>query len=100
MTFELTDDDTRDLQTIVMFALRYAQGRKTYAFSIVSSWLITHSDIFQQWQLKQMAEEIERDIPMWKLSGWEEANYLQVAKKLKRLAEETGTRESVRVKHE
>lgn len=97
---ELSEEDTGDLQNIVMFALRYAQGRKTYSFSLVSSWLISHADIFQQWQLKQMAEEIEQGISMWKLSGWEEAEYLQVADKLKELAEETGTRESVRVKHE
>lgn len=111
ITLELNEEDAKDLQTIVMFALRYAQGRKTYAFSIISSWLIAHADIMQSWQLKKMGEEIENGVDMWKLDDWEKTEYLQVADKLKELAqlaekvgtvgrEETGTRESVRVKHD
>ena len=101
MTLDLNDDDARDLQNIVMFALRYAQGRKTYAFSLVSSWLIAHADIMQPWQLKKMGEEIEDDVGLWwQLSDLEKAEYIGVANKLKELAEDDGIRESVRVKHE
>ncbi len=98
MTVEFTDDDVRDLQTMIMFALRYAQGRKTYAFSVVSSFIIGHDDIMQKWQLKQMADEIEQGITMWDLQDWEENEYREVAERLRELAEDDGTRMSVRTR--
>ena len=93
ITLELSEEDTRDLQTIVMFALRYAQGRKTYAFSLVSSWMIDHAGLMQSWQLKQMGEEIERDAKWRDLDDWELREYYEVAKKLKELAEDDVARD-------
>lgn len=87
MILQLTDRGVKDLQTIVMFALRYACGRKTYAFNLVSEWIINHYNLMQRWQLRQMGEEIESDIALWGLSDWERDKYLDVASKLKDLAD-------------
>ena len=52
---------TYNEQTIYIFALRYAMGRKTFAFNTVSNEILQKAKEFEPWQLKQMAKEILED---------------------------------------
>lgn len=55
MTRQLTPDE----RTIVVFAFRYALGRRTYAPSLVAGYITEHLDSFTETDRRQMAEEIE-----------------------------------------
>lgn len=46
-------------RTIVVFAFRYALGRRTYAPSLVAGYITEHLDSFTEHELNQMADEIE-----------------------------------------
>ena len=57
---------TSDEQTLYFFAFRYALPRQSYALSLVSSLVMQRVNEFEDWQLRDMAGEIE--------SHWEEYN--------------------------
>lgn len=49
--------DDKDLRTIFIFALRYALPRHTYAFDIVSAYILQELENFQNGELKGMIED-------------------------------------------
>lgn len=83
---QLSEEEKHDLQTIIMFALRYSMGRKTYAFGLVAGFINSHPYMLQEWQLKQMAEEINHDLEFLNLPEWEVKNYKYAAKVMADLA--------------
>ena len=50
---------TLDEQTLYFFAFRYALPRQSYALSLVSSLVMQRVNEFEDWQLRDMAGEIE-----------------------------------------
>ena len=50
---------TADEQSLYFFAFRYALPRQSYALSLVSSLVLRRVNEFEDWQLRDMAGEIE-----------------------------------------
>lgn len=50
---------TLDEQTLYFFAFRYALPRQSYALSLVSDIVLRRVNEFEDWQLRDMAGEIE-----------------------------------------
>lgn len=50
---------TADEQSLYFFAFRYALPRQSYALSLVSSLVMQRVNEFEDWQLRDMAGEIE-----------------------------------------
>lgn len=50
---------TSDEQTLYFFAFRYALPRQSCALSLVSDLVLQRVDEFEDWQLRDMAGEIE-----------------------------------------
>ena len=50
---------TADEQSLYFFAFRYALPRQSYALSLVSSLVMPRVNEFEDWQLRDMAGEIE-----------------------------------------
>ena len=49
--------DDRELWTIVAFGLRYALPRHTYAFKMVSSFILRNIQHYEDWEIKTMIED-------------------------------------------
>ncbi len=49
--------DERELRTIVTFGLRYALPRHTYAFGMVSSFILRNIQHYEDWEIKTMIED-------------------------------------------
>jgi len=79
---------TRDEQTVAIFALRYAMGRRTYAFSVVSNHILDHAKELTDNMLRQIAEEVKEAVQWHDLSEWEKKEYYDFAEKCMALAEE------------
>ena len=47
----------KDLRTIIVFGLRYALPRHTYAFSMVSDFILQHVYEFESWELEAMIDD-------------------------------------------
>lgn len=47
----------KELRTIFIFALRYALPRHTYAFDIVSKYILQELDNFEDWELRGMLDD-------------------------------------------
>ena len=61
--------DDKDLRTIFVFALRYALPRHTYAFDIVSGYILQELDSFQDWELEGMIEDCRLFYPHSDIGG-------------------------------
>lgn len=61
--------DNKDLRTIFVFALRYALPRHTYAFGMVSGYILQELDNFQDWELEGMIGDCRMYYPSADLGG-------------------------------
>lgn len=49
----------KDLRTIILFGLRYALPRHTYAFSIVSGYILHHIEEFEDHEIDGMIKDCD-----------------------------------------
>lgn len=50
---------SRDARTVLVFALRYALPRHTYALSLVSGYIKLHINSFEDWEIEGMLHDID-----------------------------------------
>lgn len=75
---------TRDERTIVVFALRYALPRHTYAPSIVYDYIKEHIDNFEDWEIEGMLDDIRMYYPSGAFCGMDQEAADQFREYLKR----------------
>ena len=61
--------DDRELRTIVAFGLRYALPRHTYAFDMVSSFILRNIQHYKDWEITTMIEDCKIYYPSADLGG-------------------------------
>jgi hypothetical protein len=61
--------DDMELRTIVAFSLRYALPRHTYAFDMVSSFILRNIQHYEDWEIKTMIEDCKSYYPSADFGG-------------------------------
>lgn len=51
--------DRHDIKSMIMFAFRYAMGRKTFASNIITEIIVENLEIFSRNEIAQMITEID-----------------------------------------
>lgn len=54
---------SKDSRTILVFALRYALPRHSYALGLVSDYIKLHVNSFEDWEISNMLHDIEEFYP-------------------------------------
>lgn len=63
---------SRDARTILVFALRYALPRHTYALKLVSDYIIMNINSFEDWEVSGMLRDIEDYYPSDAFGGMDQ----------------------------